>query len=184
MAIGFDGSTRIMKLFGKLALRYLNKSVKDPALRQKVTPHYIIGCKRILLSNDYYPAIQRENVQAITEGIERITEEGVKTMDGKNHGVDAIILATGFQASEGIVGIEIKGKNGMDLNKVWADGAKAYLGTSVSGFPNLFLVVGPNTGLGHSSMILMIEAQVNYILQALKLMQAEKVKYTDIKKRG
>ena len=150
-------------------------------MRKKLTPTYTMGCKRVLLSNEYYPALQRQNVTVITDHIAGINATGIKTVDGTQHNVDVIVLATGFQAAEGVVMFEIKGKNGISLNEAWKDGAEAYLGTSVAGFPNLFMVVGPNTGLGHSSMILMIEAQVHYLMEAIKLMKAQSLKYVDIK---
>ena len=182
MAFGFTGATGIMKLFSKVALRYIKQSIKDELLRKKVTPDYVLGCKRVLLSNDYYPALQRGNVNVITEGIKEINATGIRTIDGRQYNVEAIVMATGFKAADGVVVFDIKGKNGMDLNTAWRDGAEAYLGTSVAGFPNLFLVVGPNTGLGHSSMILMIEAQVHYIMDCLGLMKREHLKSVDVKK--
>jgi len=181
LALGFVVSPAILKLGGKIVIRHLNNSIKDEELRQKLTPHYVLGCKRILLSNDYYPAMEQPSLSLITEGIQEITPDGVLTRDGVRHPADAIIFATGFQAAEGVLRYEVKGKCGIDLNEVWRDGAEAYLGTSVSGFPNMFIVVGPNTGLGHSSMILMIEAQVNYIMQALKTLKQRGAKYTDVK---
>ena len=182
MAIGFVVSPAIMRLGGKIVIRFLNKSINDPVLRKKLTPTYTLGCKRILLSNEYYPAMEQPNLSLITEGIEEITAKGIKTHDGIQHDVDTIILATGFQAAEGVLRYEVKGKGGLDLNDVWRDGAEAFLGTSISGFPNMFIVVGPNTGLGHSSMILMIEAQVGYIMQAIKTLREKGAKYTDVKK--
>lgn len=182
MAIGFVVNPAIMKLGGKLMIRHLNKSVKDPELRKKLTPNFILGCKRILLSNEYYPALEKPNVSVITEHIREINKTGVLTQDGVQHDVDAIVLATGFQAAEGVSRFDVKGKGGLNLNEAWRDGAEAYLGTSIAGFPNMFLVVGPNTGLGHSSMLLMIEAQVGYIMQCLKLMREKNAKSADVKK--
>jgi cation diffusion facilitator CzcD-associated flavoprotein CzcO len=182
MAIGFTGNISLMKLVGKLAQRHIRTSISDNDLAQQVTPNYIMGCKRVLLSNDYYPAIQRANVELVTSPIEKLNETGILTKDGKQRNIDAVIFATGFNASEGMVVFDIKGKNNLDLNEAWRNGAEAYLGTTVSGFPNLFLVVGPNTGLGHSSMILMIEAQVNYIMGALHALKNEDAKFLDLKK--
>ncbi len=182
MALGFIKYPGILKLASKMALRYLKKSVPDEKLRQKLTPNYVMGCKRVLITNDYYPALNRNNVEVITDGIQQITDTGVLTKDGKQKDVDAIIIATGFQAAEEVSRFAVKGRNGIDLNEAWRDGAEAYLGTTVSGFPNMFLVVGPNTGLGHSSMILMIEAQVNLIMESLKAMKQKKAKFIDLKK--
>jgi cation diffusion facilitator CzcD-associated flavoprotein CzcO len=182
MAIGFVVNPAVMRLGGKLVIRHLHDSIKNEALRKKLTPSYTLGCKRILLSNEYYPAIASPKLSLVTEGIDQVNAGGVMTQDGKQHDVDAIILATGFQAAEGVLRYEVKGKGGLDLNEAWRDGAQAYLGTSIAGFPNLFMVVGPNTGLGHSSMILMIEAQVHYIMQGLKALKQRGAKYTDVKK--
>ncbi|MCW3128330.1 MAG: 4-hydroxyacetophenone monooxygenase [Bacteroidetes bacterium] len=183
-AIGFVVNTGLLRLFTKIAARFIRKSVKDEALRAKVTPKYVIGCKRILLSNDYYPALQKPNVSVVVDGIKEINAKGILTRDGVQHDVDAIILATGFQASENVSRFAVRGLAGLDLNESWRNGAEAYLGTSVAGFPNMFLVVGPNTGLGHSSMILMIEAQVNYIMQALQEVQKQKARYVVVKKEA
>ena len=111
-----------------------------------------------------------------------INASGIKTKDGHQYNLDAIIFATGFQAAEGVVMFDLQGKNGLKLNEAWRDGAEAYLGTSVAGFPNFFMIVGPNIGLGHSSMILMIEAQVHYAIEAMKLMRSEQLKSVDVKK--
>jgi cation diffusion facilitator CzcD-associated flavoprotein CzcO len=181
-AYGFTRHPALLKFASKIAARFLKQNVKDEALRRKLTPTYTMGCKRVLLTNDYYPAVQRKNVHLITEHIDEINATGIKTKDGIQHIPDAIVFATGFYAAEGVVVFDVRGKNGMSLNEAWKDGAEAYLGTSVAGFPNLFMVVGPNTGLGHSSMILMIEAQVHYILEAIKLMKKENFKSVDVKK--
>jgi cation diffusion facilitator CzcD-associated flavoprotein CzcO len=182
MAIGFILNPGVMKLGGKIVIRHLNNSVKNEELRRKLTPQFVLGCKRILLSNEYYPALEQPNVELITDGIREINATGIVTKEGTQHNVDAIILATGFQAAEGVLRFDVKGKGGLDLNDTWRNGAEAYLGTSVAGFPNMYIVVGPNTGLGHSSMLLMIEAQVGYIMQALKTLRAKGAKSAAVKK--
>lgn len=182
MAFGFIKRPGILKFFSKLSIRYLKSVVKDETLRNKLTPNYVMGCKRVLISNEYYPALVRKNVEVITEPIQQINETGILTNDDKQRNVDALILATGFQAAEEVSRFEVKGRNGIDLNEAWKNGAEAYLGTTVSGFPNMFLVVGPNTGLGHSSMILMIEAQVKLIMESIKALQQSKAKFIDVKK--
>ncbi len=182
MAIGFIVNPAILRLGNQLGLMHLRRVVKDETLREKLTPHYTMGCKRILLSNDYYPAMQQPNLELITEGIKEINAKGIVTQDGTQHNADTIILATGFQAAEGVLRFDVRGKGGLDLNDAWSDGAEAYLGTSISGFPNMFIVVGPNTGLGHSSMLLMIEAQVRYIMQCMEIMKEKKTKAVDVKK--
>ncbi len=181
MALAFIKKPGLLKLFSNLSLRFLKQNIADETLRAKLTPNYVMGCKRVLISNDYFPALAQKNVEVITEKINCINETGVLTNDGKQLPADVIILATGFKAAEEVSRFAVKGRNGIDLNDAWRDGAEAYLGTSVAGFPNMFLVVGPNTGLGHSSMILMIEAQVNFILEAVKELKQSGAKFVDIK---
>ena len=151
-----------------MALRNIAKGISDPELREKVTPDYQIGCKRILISNEWYPALDRDNVDLVTEGIERLTPTGIATRDGVEREVDAIIVATGFYASDLPIAHRIAGRGGVTLAEHFGEhGMQAYKGTAVNGFPNLFFVVGPNTGLGHSSMVFMIESQVAYIIDAI-----------------
>lgn len=171
--IAFARRPQLMKLVQRVALRHLRKQVPDPLLRQKLTPDYSIGCKRILISNDYYPALSRGNVGVISEPILRIDGDAVITADGNRHAVDCIIFGTGFQATDPLPHGLLFGRQGQDLVDSWSQGAHAYLGTCLPGFPNLFMIVGPNTGLGHNSMILMIEAQVDYILKALDRMRQD-----------
>lgn len=173
----------LMKAFEQAAREYLKKSIKDPILREKLTPNYLFGCKRILLSNTYYPALERDNVDVITNGIEEIRNHSIITKDKKEIFVDAIIAATGFQGAEAVAPFEVIGLDSQNLNHKWkSNGAEAYLGTTVSGFPNLFLMTGPNTGLGHSSMIYMIESQSQYITQCIRNLKENKLKYMDVKK--
>ncbi|MFI5302879.1 MAG: flavin-containing monooxygenase, partial [Polyangiales bacterium] len=180
-ALGFVVEPRILKIGEHFVRRYLAANVKDPALRAKLTPSYRLGCKRVLPTNDYYPAVQRENVELVTDGIQEIRAHSIVTKDGVERPVDAIVCATGFEAAEASSPFEVRGRNGIDLNAAWKDGIEAYLGTSVSGFPNMFMLVGPNTGLGHSSMILMIESQVEYVLSAIKTMRAKRWKLVDVR---
>jgi len=159
----------IMKLVQRLGLLYLRRVFAgDAELRRRVTPTFTMGCKRILMSNDYYPALRRENVSVETAGIERVTERGVVTADGVEHEVDVIVFGTGFTVAEGLATMNVTGRDGRKLADAWADGPEALLGTTVAGFPNLFTIVGPNTGLGHSSMVFMVESQLNYVLDALR----------------
>ncbi|MEO7091940.1 MAG: NAD(P)/FAD-dependent oxidoreductase, partial [Polyangiales bacterium] len=180
-ALGFVVDPRLMKPRQNQALKYLARAVKDPVLREKLTPKYTIGCKRILFTNDYFPAVQKEHVELVTDGIAQISEHGVVTTDGVTREVDALVLATGFQAAEACAPFEVVGRHGQDLNEAWRNGAEAYLGTTVAGFPNFFTIVGPNTGLGHSSMVFMIESQVQYILGALQTMRDKNVKLLDVR---
>lgn len=179
---GFVIKPSLMTKMEGLARRYIAKQIKDPVLRAKVTPDYTIGCKRVLLSNDYYQTLARPNVDVITTGIREITETGVVTEDGRLHEVDAIIYGTGFKATDMLSGFSITGLKGEDLNQRWKEsGAQAYLGTTVAGFPNLYFMMGPNTGLGHSSMVYMIESQIHYVMEALKLMKAKGYNHLDVK---
>jgi cation diffusion facilitator CzcD-associated flavoprotein CzcO len=144
------------------------RRVADPSLRRALEPKYAMGCKRILLSNDYYPALARSNVQLITHAIAEIRDRTILTDDGTQHEVDTIIFATGFRAADVLAPVRIVGRDGIELNAAWRSGAEAYRGITVSGFPNMFMLMGPNTLLGHNSVVFMIEAQVHYVLQCLK----------------
>ena len=163
------------------ASEYMASQVRDAALRARLTPNYALGCKRVLPSNDYFATVQRPNVELVTSGIERIVPHGIVTKDGRERALDAIVLATGFHAAEARAPFEIRGKDGRDLDRVWESGAEAYLGTSVAGFPNLFFLVGPNTGLGHNSLVFMIEAQVKYVIDAIRTTRARNLKFVDVR---
>jgi cation diffusion facilitator CzcD-associated flavoprotein CzcO len=161
------------KLIERLALRYLEREIKDPELRQKLMPNFRMGCKRVLLSSDYLPSLTRENVQVITSGIRELREHHVITEDGKSHEVDAIILGTGFHVTDMPFAKLVRGRAGKSLHEVWQGSPKAHFGTTVSGFPNLFLLLGPNTGLGHTSVVFMVESQLELVLGALEHMRAQ-----------
>ncbi|MBM9576872.1 NAD(P)/FAD-dependent oxidoreductase [Leptospira sp. 201903070] len=182
--IAFTILPGLMKVLEFFAKGYLKKNVSDPVLRKKVTPSFTIGCKRVLISNEYYAALQKQNVDVVTSGIREVRENGVLTQDGVEHPLDALILATGFQAADAKAPFPVKGIGGLDLNEAWKNGAEAYLGTTVSGFPNMFLIVGPNTGLGHSSMVLMIESQINYALQCILSLNRKKLKFINVLKEA
>ncbi len=171
-ALGFTLHRGLMAPARWIALAHLRRQVRDRALRRRLTPDYPIGCKRILLSDDYYPALQRANVALVTAGIRRIVPHGIVTEDGEEHAVDAIVLATGFAATEYLATLDIRGPAGRLLAAPGEPLPSAYLGITVPGFPNLFLLMGPNTGLGHNSMIFMIEAQARYARQAIEVLLA------------
>jgi cation diffusion facilitator CzcD-associated flavoprotein CzcO len=179
--IGFAYAPIVNELAEKLVRRHLERSVRDPQVRAKLTPSYRLGCKRVLLSNDYYPAVQRDNVDVITDRIAEITPRGVRTSDGVEREVDAIICGTGFRVSEYLSSIRIVGREGAELNDVWRASLRNYLGITVSGFPNMFLLMGPNTGLGHNSMIFMIEAQARYAARALCELVDRDLAFIDVK---
>ena len=172
-ALGFYVRPELM-WFGKLfALLHLRRQVRDPRLRAELTPAYSLGCKRVLLSDDYYPALQRDNVELITRPIREIGERGIITEDGSEHEVDVIIHATGFQVGDlAAPPFRIRGLDGLDLTRLWQSGPEAYLGSAIAGFPNLFFIIGPNSLLGHNSMVHMIEGHIDYIASALALMRA------------
>src|SRR6476620_9222201 len=160
-----------MKLLQPMARRHLKRSVADPVLRAKLTPNYLLGCKRILISNDYLPAITQPNVELVTAGIAEVREHSIVGKDGVERTVDAIIFGTGFHVSDFPFAGKVRGRDGRTLGEVWAGSPKALAGTAVAGFPNLFLLPGPNTGLGHSSVIYMLEAQIEHVLGAMVYLQ-------------
>jgi cation diffusion facilitator CzcD-associated flavoprotein CzcO len=162
---------RLMRLPQRLALRHLQRAVPDPALRARLTPDYLLGCKRVLLSNDYLLTLTRQNVELVTSGIHQVRPRGILTDDGIEYPADTIIFGTGFHVTDPPVGDLVRGRDGRTLAEVWEGSPRAYLGVAVAGFPNLFLLLGPNTGLGSTSVVLMIEAQVQYVLRALELMR-------------
>jgi cation diffusion facilitator CzcD-associated flavoprotein CzcO len=149
--------------------RHLTRQVRDPALREALTPHYAIGCKRLLLSDDYYPAMAQPNVSLVTGRIARIAPQGVVTSDGRTHDADVLVLATGFRVTDWLLAPVIRGRGGRTLADAWQGSPKAYMGTTVAGFPNLFTLMGPNTGLGHSSVLMMVEAQIRHTVQLLAM---------------
>ncbi|GAA1526279.1 NAD(P)/FAD-dependent oxidoreductase [Kribbella lupini] len=181
MVLGFAKLPGIMKQAQKVAEKHLEKQVRDPELRAKLTPDFTLGCKRVLISDDYYPAVARPNVEVVTEGITEVTPTGIVTDDGVKHEVDTIIYGTGFRVTDLPVMDMLYGRDGQSLRDAWADGMEAHLGTAVAGFPNFFLLIGPNTGLGHSSMVFMIESQIAYILDALKTMDAEGLRQVEVR---
>jgi cation diffusion facilitator CzcD-associated flavoprotein CzcO len=156
-----------------LCRRQLRTQIADPALRRVLTPDFPVGCKRIIISDDYLPALARDNVEVITAPIAAVTPDGLVTADGTGFPVDTIIYGTGFTATEFLAPMEIVGRTGRRLRAdAWAAGAAAYLGMTVPEFPNLFLLYGPNTNLGNNSVVVMIEAQVRYVLACVRRLVA------------
>lgn len=147
---------------------HLRRQVRDPELRRKLVPDYELGCKRVLFSNDWYPALDRDHVDLVTDRVTAIEPHAVVTADGVRHDADVLLWGTGFAATDFLGGIDVRGLDGTSLKEVWADGARAYLGMAVPGFPNLFTVYGPNTNLGGSSIIGMLEAQAGWITQVAR----------------
>jgi cation diffusion facilitator CzcD-associated flavoprotein CzcO len=171
LVLGFVKQPRLMGVVERLARRHMQLQISDPELLEKVTPDYTIGCKRILPSNDWYPALGRENVHLHTSPIAEIRERSIVTEDGAEREVDAIVFGTGFRVTDMPVAEFVRGRGGRSLDDVWQGSPRALLGTTVAGFPNLFLLLGPNTGLGHNSMVYMIESQIAYVLSALRMMR-------------
>ncbi|WP_433338896.1 flavin-containing monooxygenase [Spirillospora sp. CA-294931] len=167
--LGFK-NPRLLKIASGLAKAQLAHQVRDKELRRKLTPDYTMGCKRTLVSSDYYPALTRPNVELTTEGIAEVRERSIVTRDGREHEVDAIIFGTGFHVTDAFADAHITGRGGLRIQEAWKDGIQAHLGVTVAGFPNFFLLLGPNSGLGHNSMIFIIEAQVRYVLQCLRML--------------
>lgn len=151
--------------------RMLNKQIKDPVLKQKLQPNYPAGCKRLLLSSEYLKTFTRPNVDLITEQIDCVYEHGIQTRDGQRHEVDAIVYGTGFAATDFLAPLHITGRNGQSLKQAWKTGAKAHLGMTVPGFPNLFMLYGPNTNLGHNSIVYMLESQIRYVARAFETLR-------------
>jgi cation diffusion facilitator CzcD-associated flavoprotein CzcO len=165
----------------QLAERSMRAQVADPRLQDALVPDYPIGGKRILISDDYYDALNRENVEVVTSAIDHLEEEAAVTRDGRRFPVDAVILATGFESTSFLAPMEIEGLGGRSLQRVWEDGARAYLGITVPGFPNLFLMYGPNTNLGHNSIVFMIECQARYILDCIRALETRNLAYIDLR---
>ena len=171
--LGFVKQPRIMKYVERLAKKHMRDGLGDRTdLIDKVTPDYTIGCKRILPSNKWYPAIAKDNVELVNGGVERVTPRGVVGTDGVEREVDAIIFGTGFEVTDIPAARFITGRGGLGLDDVWHGSPNALNGATIPGFPNLFMLLGPNTGLGHSSMVYMIESQIAYVMSALDAMDA------------
>ena len=182
--LAFTQGSFFGKLFERASKKELEAHISDPELRKKLTPDYPAGCKRILLTNDWFPTLARPNVHVETSHIARVTENAVVTEDGVSHPADVVILATGFESTDFLSPMKIVGRGNADLNDVWARGAEAHRGVAVAGFPNFFMLYGPNTNLGHNSIIFMIECQVNYIAQCVQALQNGKLRYIDVRKEA
>jgi cation diffusion facilitator CzcD-associated flavoprotein CzcO len=180
-AVGFVVDPRLMRGVEWFARRNLAREVADPGLRARLTPSYTMGCKRILLSNDWYRALVQPNVTVESARIARISPRGIVTADGREHPADVLVLGTGFAASNYLATLDVRGLGGRGLHDAVRDGAASYLGIGVHGFPNLFLLMGPNTGLGHNSMIVMIEAQARYAVQAIEALRDRALVSVDVR---
>ena len=173
-ALGLVVKPKWMHEGEKRARAFLKRSISDPALRRKLTPKYRMGCKRVLLSDTYYRALSQHHVELVTTRIERMTHDGIVTADGKTRKVDVIVYPSGFRPFDQSDKITIRGRDGRLLSEEWQDGPQAFRGVAVTGFPNYFLIMGPNSGLGHNSILFMIECQVRYIRDCLSWLDSGK----------
>jgi cation diffusion facilitator CzcD-associated flavoprotein CzcO len=167
LVLGFVKNPRLMRFLERIARRHLRSQIDDPELRAKVTPDYTIGCKRILPSNGWYRALTEPNVELVTAGVREVRANAIVDADGVERPVDAIVFGTGFHVTDIPAAHRVRGRGGTLLDDVWHGSPRAYLGSTIAGFPNLFFLLGPNTGLGHSSMVYMIESQIAHVLAAL-----------------
>jgi len=185
--VGFKYSDFLLKTIAqKKAIKHIKQQIKDPVLRKKVTPDYTIGCKRIILSNTLYPAFCRDNVSLHSkeQGIREITETGIETTDGQVIDVDLIVYSTGYDATDGVISYPVIGKDKRLLSDFWGEFPRAYLGTCAPGFPNLFVATGPNTGIGHTSAIFIIEAQMNYIVNSINAVNRRGSQVIEVKENA
>jgi len=173
------GDSKILAAATAAGLKNL-ENVEDPVLRAKMTPHVPFGCLRPLISNEYYPTFNRDNVVLVTEPIERVVAEGIITVDATLREVDTIITATGYHVRRYLSAIDVTGRDGLDLNDAWAEGAQAYLGIMTAGFPNLFMMYGPNTNNG--SILFMLETQADFIVDKIELMDRDRLRSLDIRR--
>jgi len=177
----FLDSKRLSALPERASLHHLRAQVRDPVLRENLTPKFQFGCQRILISDDYWSTFERPNVDLVTDEIEEITHDGIKTMDGAVHPADAIVLATGFALGLATAPFPVTGRSGRSLEETWATGAVAYEGMTVSGFPNWFILMGPNTGPGHTSVLVYTEAQIRHTREAIQTMMREDLRAIEVK---
>ena len=182
--LGFVGNPRILKIGELQARRHIRNQITDKELRRKVTPDFHFGCKRVLISNNYYPALAQDNVDVLTDGIREVRGNMIVDNNGHEREADCIIYGTGFKAQDPIPAGTVHGRGGQDLLDAWKGGAEAYKGSAIAGFPNFFMLMGPNTGLGHSSMVYMIESQIQYVLDALKKMDKHGWKSVEVKENA
>ncbi|WP_433629384.1 flavin-containing monooxygenase [Nocardia sp. CA-120079] len=181
--VGLAKVPALMQAFELIAKAKLQLEIRDPELRKKVTPNFRIGCKRMLISNDYYPALSRPNVDVVTDGIAEVRANSIVTKDGTEREIDALIVATGFHVTDSPTYNAISGKDGRTLAEVFDEiGQQGYKGSAVANFPNMFFLLGPNVGLGHTSMVYMIESQINYIADALATVDRLGLRTVEVKR--
>jgi cation diffusion facilitator CzcD-associated flavoprotein CzcO len=172
---------RLAKGLEAIARRHLKRQVPDPELRAKLTPRYTIGCKRITMSDTYYPALAQPNAEVVTDGIQEVREHSIVTVDGVEREIDSLILGTGFHVHDNPGFERIRGRDGLTLAEAWRGSPRAYLGSTIAGFPNLFLLVGPNSAGGFNSIIFTSEAHINYVLNAIKAMDRYRLETVEVR---
>jgi cation diffusion facilitator CzcD-associated flavoprotein CzcO len=178
---GFVVSPKLLAVPMRMWRRQLAAHITDPGLRAKCEPGYLMGCKRVVFSNDWYPALNRPHVDLVSEPVERIAPDGVVTVGGRTRPADVLIYGTGFAAGEFLAPMRVTGRAGQELREAWRDGAQAYLGITVTGFPNFFLLYGPHTNLGGNSILYMLEGQIGYVLAALSALDAGHLAWLDVR---
>jgi cation diffusion facilitator CzcD-associated flavoprotein CzcO len=181
LTTGFVLSPKMLAAPMAMWRRQLRTQIADPRLRERCVPDYVMGCKRVVFSDDWYPALTRPDVELVTDPIERIVPAGVITQDGTTRPADVIIYATGFQATQFLAPMQVEGRGHRKLHEAWQDGAQAYLGITVTGFPNFFMLYGPNTNLGGNSIIYMLEGQIGYVLGALRALTEHRLAWLDVR---
>ena len=174
----------IGKLLERIPMMHMQKQIKDPELRRRLTPDYSIGCKRILPTNEWYPALAKPNVEVITGGLTEVRPHSVVAEDGSEREVDTIIFGTGFHVTDVPIADRVTGREGRTLTETWNGSMQAYKGTTVAGYPNLFFLVGPNTGLGHTSIVFIIESQIAYVLDALRTMRRRGARTLEVREEA
>lgn len=180
-ALGLSRYPVLLRIMEKRARWHIAASLHDKTLRERVTPRFRLGCKRVLLSDDYYPSLARQNVRLETASIEKVQQQGVRLDNGEFVALDILVYGTGFQATSPVPAGMIVGREDQDLTDAWQAGPEAYLGTTVAGFPNFFMLMGPNTGLGHNSVVYMIESQIGYVLRCLETMRERNLRSVEVR---
>ncbi len=181
LTTGFVVSPKMLAIPMQQWRRQLEAHISDPLMREKCVPDYVMGCKRVLFSNDWYPTLARPDVELITDPIERIEPDGVVTADGTARQADVIIYGTGFKTLDFLAPMSVTGLGGRRLEDDWRDGAQAYLGIAVTAFPNFFMLYGPNTNLGGNSILYMLEGQIRYVLGAIQALGAGGLDWIDVR---
>ncbi len=181
IALGLVYKPKLMGIGQKASAAYKEREIADPDLRLKLNPFYTLGCKRMLLSDDFYATMTRPNVELVTGDIREVKPQSIVAADGFERPSDVIVFATGFDAFNATAEMNIRGRGGRSLAEDWADGPEAYRGVVISGYPNLFVLVGPNSGLGHNSIVFMIEAQVHYVMQCLKWLERGRLETVEVR---